>query len=118
MKIFLATVFALLLALPVFAQEPVIDMVSARYIEGLWQIDVMVSHSDTDNSHMLKRIAVMAPDGSMLAEMVPEHPMIGFSHMNYRIADVVIPQGTTTVIIKAECSVDGWSVDGITINLD
>jgi len=116
LKALFALVTALFLAAPAFAEEAAITMVAARQVDGLWQFDVTVEHPDSGAEHMLKAIAVFSGD-TILARIDVPRPSVGFSTVTYRIPGVVVDVGLDEVMLRALCSVDGWSESGIPITL-
>ncbi len=116
MKVLFALVTALFLATPALADEAEITMVAARQIDGLWQFDVTVKHPDTGAEHMLRSIAVFT-DETILARISVQRPSVGFATVTYRIPGVAVDGTLDEVMLRAECSVDGWSKSGIPIAL-
>ncbi len=117
MKLLLAVLFSLTLALPAFADKVEILMVKAVHSAGLWNFDVTIHHHDVGSDHMMDSIAIFSPDEVQLETADIPMPSIGAKHITTQVRGVEIPKGTEFIIIRGHCSTDGWSRKGIIIPL-
>jgi len=103
----LAIGFAVL-AGPVGADAPVIEAVVAVQQGSRWRFDVTISHPDTGWDHYADGWEVLAPDGTSPALRVLTHPHETEQPFTRSLGGVILNDGTTEVLIRARCSVDGW----------
>jgi len=93
---------------PVFAGEAdVVDVELNRESPRVYRFDVTVSHSDTGWKHYADRWEVLAPDGSILGTRVLFHPHVDEQPFTRSLSGVEIPEGITSVRIRAHDSVHG-----------
>ena len=106
-----------MLAGPVRADAPVIEVVVAVPQGSGWRLDVTISHSDTGWDHYADGWEVLAPDGTSLGLRVLTHPHETEQPFTRSLDGVGLPDGTTEVLIRARCSVDGWSAGTTRVSL-
>jgi hypothetical protein len=73
-----------------------------------WRFDVTVRHPDTGWDHYADGWEVLDADGTSLGLRVLAHPHVTEQPFTRSLSGVVIPEGVTTVFVRARCSVDGW----------
>ncbi len=111
--------FALLFAaLPVLAEEPVIENVSARQSgDDTWRFDVTISHPDTGWDHYADGWRVLDMDGNELGMRVLFHPHVDEQPFTRSLSGVRIPDGTTQVQIQARDLPAGWNASSVIFQL-
>ena len=107
MKKLLISIFALI-ATPALADSPVVEMVTASKSGGTWSFNVTVSHPDTGWDHYADGWEVATPDGTQLGFRKLLHPHVNEQPFTRSLSSVDIPEGLTTVIIRAHDSVHEW----------
>ncbi|MEJ8561403.1 hypothetical protein QTO30_09365 [Yoonia sp. GPGPB17] len=109
----LAFAFALL-AVPAFADGPVIENVT---VDGD-RFSVTLSHPDTGWDHYADGWEVLDADGNSLGIRELLHPHVTEQPFTRSLSGVVVPEGATVVYVRARCNVDGWSDDLFEVVLD
>jgi hypothetical protein len=107
-----AFVFALL-AGPALADGPVVEAVS---VDGD-RFSVTLSHPDTGWDHYADGWEVLDADGNSLGIRELAHPHVAEQPFTRSLGGVQIPDGVTTVYVRARCNVDGWSEDLFEVSL-
>jgi len=116
MRFILATAFALA-ALPALADQAKVENATARQSGNAWSFSVTIRHPDTGWDHYADGWAVLAPDGTELGFRKLAHPHETEQPFTRSLSGVQIPDGITTVQIRAHDSVHGWSDDTFTVRL-
>lgn len=88
------------------ADYPQIEAAEARQIGDRWRIQVTLSHPDTGWDHYADGWEVLDQEGSGLGFRELLHPHEHEQPFT-RSLDLVIPEGTTRLYIRARCNVDG-----------
>ncbi len=109
MKRFLLIGAMVFSASSVFADQAVVESASARASGGTWTFDVTIRHPDTGWDHYADGWAVLAPDGTQLGYRKLLHPHENEQPFTRSLSGVVVPEGVTSVQIRAHDSVHGWS---------
>jgi len=118
MKHLLAAGFAVsAFAAPAFADQAVIEQVTARQSGNGWSFDVTIRHPDTGWDHYADGWSVNAPDGTELGFRKLLHPHETEQPFTRSLSGVAVPDGVTEVIIRARDSVHGWSDKTYTMKL-
>ena len=103
---------------PVFAGEAdVVEVKVTREGPQVYRFDVTVAHSDTGWKHYADRWDVLAPDGSVLGTRVLFHPHVDEQPFTRSLSGVNIPEGITSVRIRAHDSVHGHGGKEMNITL-
>lgn len=97
-----------LMALPVLADEPRIEAVTAVLSGTEWRFNVTLSHPDTGWNHYADGWRVLDMQGNELGLRVLGHPHVQEQPFTRSLSGVAIPTGTTQVQVQARCLVDGW----------
>jgi len=99
------------------ADGPVIEDAQARSTAQGWRFDVTMRHPATGGDHYADGWEVLAPDGTRLGLRPLTHPHETEQPFTRSLSGVVIPEGITTVTLRARCSVDGWAGTTFTLPL-
>ena len=105
-------------ALPAQAGEA--DVVSAQVKAepaGTYRFSVTVEHTDQGWNHYANEWQVVAPDGTVLGTRTLYHPHVDEQPFTRSLSGVLIPQGVTTVTIRAGDSVHGYGGKTVTVTL-
>lgn len=94
-----------ILAAPAFADGPVVENVT---VDGD-RFSVTLSHPDTGWDHYADGWEVLDADGNSLGLRELLHPHVAEQPFTRSLSGVQIPEGTTSVYVRARCNVDGWS---------
>lgn len=117
--IFLTAILALsTLASAAFADDPVIEKVTAKKVGMGWKFDVTISHPDTGWDHFADGWEVQDGDGNVLGFRQLMHPHVQEQPFTRSLSGVIVPDGVRTVYIRARCSVDGWASEKVAVALD
>ncbi len=114
---FVALAGVFLLAVSLFqdarADKPEIVEVTAEVqANSLYAFSVTLKHPDTGWSHYADRWDIVTEDGTVLASRTLYHPHGNNEPFTRSLANVSVPIGTNTVIIQANCNVDGATIQG------
>ncbi|GAA3866701.1 hypothetical protein [Celeribacter arenosi] len=91
------------------ADPPEIRAVDATMSEGTWRFDVTLLHPDSGWDHYADAWEVRTPDGTLIGTRTLAHPHVNEQPFTRSLGALKIPAGLDEVIIRAQCSVDGWS---------
>lgn len=88
-----------------------VEIVDATAKEGAggWTFSVTIKHGDTGWDHYADLWEVYTPEGELLGKRVLAHPHVNEQPFTRSLSGVQIPNGVTTVIIRARDSVHGVS---------
>jgi len=81
---------------------------SASCADRVCTFVVTVRHADEGWNHYANAWEVVAPDGTVLATRVLEHPHVDEQPFTRELRGVVIPAGVVSVRIRARDSVHGY----------
>jgi hypothetical protein len=84
---------------------------------GFWRFDVKVRHADEGWEHYADRWEVLSPEGRVLGARVLLHPHVYEQPFTRSLGGVFIPEDISEVILKASCSVDGYTGTEMTVTL-
>ncbi|BBU58999.1 hypothetical protein KU6B_52640 [Mameliella alba] len=107
----------LFFAAPALADPPQIDRVEAGRGGDNWRFSVTLSHLDTGWDHYADGWRVELPDGTVLGTRELLHPHVNEQPFTRSQSGIVLPEGTARVMIRAKCSVDGWSAEAVPFSL-
>jgi hypothetical protein len=106
-----------LLAVPTWAEVPKVEGATAQSRGGSWTFAVTLSHPDTGWDHYADGWEVLSLDGTRLGFRELVHPHVEEQPFTRSLSGVAIPAGTTKVLIRARCNVDGWSEETFEVEL-
>ncbi|WP_422394013.1 hypothetical protein [Pontivivens ytuae] len=107
---------ATLLAAPALADMPRVVGVEARPGGSGWSFSVTVVHADTGWDHYADGWEVADMSGNRLGFRELLHPHVNEQPFTRSLSGVEIPDGTTTVQVRAHDNVDGWG-EFVTVEL-
>lgn len=84
---------------------------------GFWRFDVKVRHADEGWEHYADRWKVLSPAERVLGTRVLLHPHVYEQPFTRSLGGAFIPEDISEVIVKASCSVDGYSGTEMTVTL-
>ena len=104
------TVLPLLLAATsVIADAPEVRDVILDRAGATWRVSVTLAHPDTGWDHYADGWRVEDKNGTILGTRELLHPHVTEQPFTRSLSGVAIPDGATSVFIRAKCSVDGWN---------
>jgi hypothetical protein len=113
----LSSIVLCLSAPVVMADSPQIVGVTATHASMGWQFDVSISHPDTGWEHYADGWEVLDATGKRLGYRELFHPHVDEQPFTRSLRNVMIPDGTTEVFIRASCNRDGWSEQTFRVTL-
>ena len=75
---------------------------------GVLRFDVTVRHDDSGWDHYADRFEIVGPDGDVLGTRVLLHPHETEQPFTRGVSGIVVPEGVTTVSVRAHDSVHGF----------
>lgn len=108
----------LLFPLPVWAEAPMVESVSAKNINSEWHFAVTLSHPDTGWSHYADGWEVLGVDGNRLGYRLLSHPHEHEQPFTRSLGGIAIPAAIKTVFIRTHCLVDGWAEQTFKVTLN
>ena len=111
-------VLTALLATPAFADDPVIENVTAKQGGDGWRFDVTVLHPDTGWDDYADGWRVLDMEGRELGMRVLHHPHENEQPFTRSLGGVAIPQGVTQVQVQARTNTDGWAKETVVVDLN
>lgn len=110
-------ILSLLCAAPGWAETAQVVDVSAQKQGMAWRFDVTLLHPDTGWDHYADGWEILDKDGNRLGFRELHHPHVNEQPFTRSLANVMLPDGTREVYIRARCSVDGWAEETTRVNL-
>ncbi len=107
----------LLLPLPAWADDPIIEGVRAQNSGNGWTFSVTLLHPDSGWDHYADGWEVLDADGNRLGYRLLAHPHEHEQPFTRSLGGVAIPTKANTVFIRAHCLVDGWSEQRFEVKL-
>ena len=104
MKMILACALAILTPLAALAEPPKVTDVAVQRDDMGWEFKVTVQHPDTGWDHYADAWEVMSEDGTVLATRILHHPHVEEQPFTRSLHQIVLPDGTRRVFIRARCS--------------
>jgi hypothetical protein len=99
----------LMSGLPALAEPPQVVEVATSLAGVGWRFDVTLSHPDTGWDHYADGWEVLDAAGNRLGYRELFHPHEEEQPFTRSLSNVMIPDGTTEVFIRARCNRDGWA---------
>ncbi|MFD0860017.1 hypothetical protein [Roseovarius aquimarinus] len=107
MKTILAPMLAAFMSIAAsgaFAGPPEILHAEAARDDMGWKFTVTIRHEDTGWDHYANGWDVLAEDGTVLATRTLHHPHVEEQPFTRSLRQVLLPDGTRRVFIRAHCS--------------
>ena len=105
------------IASPVWADPPEIMDVTVAKIGMNWRIDVTLKHPDTGWDHYADGWEVLDGDGNILGYRELLHPHVDEQPFTRSLNNVMLPDGTREVFVRARCSEEGWAGESVRVEL-
>ncbi len=116
--IILATVAAVVLAAPGFADAPVIRNVSVKNSNNLWSFSVAVFHKDDGWDDYVTGWRILDPLGNEIAVRNLHLPQVGATTNTRSLSGVAIDPRIDLVFIEARDSILGWTGKKYRVSLE
>jgi len=98
----------LMFSAPAWAGEAdVVDVRVRGQADGSYRFDATVRHGDEGWDHYADAFEIVGPDGAVLATRVLAHPHVNEQPFTRSLGGVKIPQGVTSVEVRARDKVHG-----------
>jgi hypothetical protein len=97
-------------------EADIVDAQARAAADGTWRFSVTVEHADDGWEHYANRWEVVGPDGQILGTRQLAHPHVDEQPFTRSLSGVSVPEGVTTVTIRAHDSVHGYG--GATVMVD
>lgn len=94
----------------------IVDAIARKDATG-YRFSVTLKHGDTGWEHYADLWAVYTPDGQLLGERVLAHPHVNEQPFTRSLSGVQVPDGLTSVIIRARDSVHGVAPQEFKVSL-
>lgn len=104
----------------VCAQAGEADVVAAKFAKaagGTYRFDVTVRHADAGWDHYADKWQVVGPDGTVFGERVLAHPHDNEQPFTRSQSGIAIPDGVSSVSIRAHDKVHGWGGAELSVEL-
>ena len=98
----------MLLPLPAWADDPVIEAVRTQQSGSGWSVSVTLLHPDSGWDHYADGWEVLDANGNSLGHRVLAHPHVNEQPFTRSLSGISIPTGTNKVFVRAHCLLDGW----------
>lgn len=108
---------ALISATSALADDPQILDVKVQKYGMDWRVDVTMLHGDSGWDHFADGWEVLDADDNQLGYRELLHPHVNEQPFTRSLSNVILPDGTREVFIRARCSVDGWSGETVRVAL-
>ncbi len=82
-----------------------------------WRLDVTLEHPDTGWDHYADGWEILDAGGNRLGYRELVHPHVNEQPFTRSLGNVMLPDGTREVFIRARCSVDGWASEMFRVEL-
>ena len=99
------------------ADSPEILKATAERDSMGWRFNVTLKHPDTGWDHYADGWEVYDSNGKILGVRELMHPHVDEQPFTRTLVNVMVPDGTREVFIRARCSVEGWSSDSVKVTL-
>lgn len=99
-------------------EADVVGVEAVQTAPGTWRFDVTVRHADTGWDHYADRFDIVAPDGTVLGERILAHPHVDEQPFTRSLGGVAVPDGITSVTVRAHDNVHGLGGAEMTIELN
>lgn len=109
--------FAMSLPLPGYAETPEIVAVKTSRAGMGWRIDVTLRHPDTGWDHYADGWEVLDADMHRLGYRELMHPHVNEQPFTRSLVNLMLPDGTKRVYIRAKCSQINWTSEVVAVDL-
>jgi hypothetical protein len=116
-KLALVTFAAVLAASPVLADAPNIVDVEVQKAGAVWRFEVTVVHPDTGWDHYADGWEILDAAGHRIGWRELRHPHVTEQPFTRSLGNIMLPDGTTEVFIRAHCTTDGWSTTATRVGI-
>ena len=82
-----------------------------------WRVDVTLRHEDTGWDHYADGWDVLDADGNVIGHRKLLHPHVDEQPFTRSLNNLVLPDGTREVYIRARCSKEGWASETYRVEL-
>ena len=96
------------LVAPAYAEAPEVTDVRVEKDGMGWRFFVTILHPDSGWDHYADGWEVLDADGNVLAFRKLHHPHVTEQPFTCSLGNVMVPDGTREVYVRASCSVDNW----------
>jgi len=111
-------VLALIFPIASLAGEAdVLDVRVEKTGDRTYSFTVTVKHNDEGWDHYANQWEVLGPDGNVMGTRVLYHPHVGEQPFTRSLSGVKVPEGVTTVTVRARDSVHGYAGSEVKIKL-
>ncbi len=119
---FTLTFCAALMAAPLlpataYADDPEITDVHVEKDGMTWRFHVTILHPDTGWDHYADGWEVLDADGHVLALRKLHHPHVNEQPFTRSMGNVMLPDGTREVYVRARCSVEDWTGESTAVRV-
>tara|TARA_R110002124_G_scaffold118088_1_gene275333 strand:- start:1380 stop:1796 length:417 start_codon:yes stop_codon:yes gene_type:complete len=98
-------------------EADVVGVEASKTSDATYRFSITVAHDDTGWDHYADAWQVIGPDGAVLGERILAHPHVNEQPFTRSLSGVAIPNGITSVIVRARDLVHGFGGQEIAINL-
>ncbi|MDF1802331.1 hypothetical protein [Thalassovita sp.] len=91
------------------ADSPFVENVEAKRVDMGWRISVTLLHPDAGWDHYANGWEILDTAGHRLGYRELMHPHDHEQPFTRSLSNVMLPDGTREVFIRARCSDDGWA---------
>jgi hypothetical protein len=98
-------------------EADIVDAQAHAGADGTWRFVATVEHDDEGWQHYADRWEVVGPDGEILGTRQLAHPHVDEQPFTRSLSGVSVPEGVTTVTIRAHDSVHGYGGATVMVEL-
>ncbi len=117
MKSILSVTLFALMPIAALAEPPVVTNVQVAHDDMGWQFSVTLQHGDTGWDHYADRWDILAEDGTVLATRTLRHPHVNEQPFTRSLHQVVLPDGTRRVFVRAKCTKSEISAPAVAVDI-
>lgn len=99
------------------AEMPEIVKAEAYRVGMGWRIDVTLRHPDTGWDHYADGWEVLDGNDKRIAYRELMHPHVNEQPFTRSLINVMLPDGTREIFIRAHCSEAGWDSEAVRVSL-
>lgn len=106
-----------LLSAPALAGSPEIVDVQVSKMGMNWRVDVTLEHPDSGWDHYADGWDVLDAEGNLLGHRKLLHPHVDEQPFTRSLNNLMFPDGTREVYVRARCSAEGWAGETVRVEL-